>query len=428
MKKYKICIALLACFLVVFSSCEMKKDLFGGIEDPSIPKLPENAGLLDLSLLAEKEADIPSETRSNDNIETGDLFADDFSVVVYDSAGVKAAYFETYAEMKSEGGAILSPGKYTIQAEKGEDVIAAFDKPFYTGKDTFVIETQKVSKVETPCVLTNKKVTFRCTDTFLESFNEDYSIVLDNGVGILNMNKEEERSAYLRNTGLLRMGVYVTTKDGEQIVYNMDLSNNNQIQEHNNILIDLDIVDNGNEPGDGGETDPEEPTDPGDEDKPEIPTDKPVIRVDITLIEKDFIIEIPSEDIGGDTDPEPGEDGIVVSGIVDGSPLDFSQTYTITSSTKMSITFKFPTGIEAMNAIVNIGPDNLNIDMFNPPSDLEEVLAGVALPEKGMKSYTFDLSPFMSLMTMIQGEHSFDITVKDMNGETARKVLKVKVP
>ena len=91
-------------------SCEMKKDLLGDIEDPSVPKLPENAGLLDLTLNAEKEAEYPTK---GSEIETGDsLFADNFSIAIYDSVGTKVAFYETYAELKTDGGLILTSGRY----------------------------------------------------------------------------------------------------------------------------------------------------------------------------------------------------------------------------------------------------------------------------------------------------------------------------
>lgn len=414
--------------LIMFSllfSCEMKKELLGGIDDPSVPKIPENAGLLDLTLQAEQEPDLP--TKSNDIEGEEPLFADDFAVAVYDSVGTKVAYFDTYAELKSEGGLILTPGKYTMQAEKGTDVIAGFDKPFYSGSDTFLIEPQQVAKVETPCELSNKKLRFRCSDKFLTSFNEDYSIVLDNGSGVLTLNKEEKRAAYMKNTGVLRMAIYVTDKEGNSLTYNLNLTENEQVKEHNNIVIDLDIVND----GDGGDpTDPDEPTDPGEGDKPEVPTGKPVIKVDITLIEKDFVIEIPIDIDGGGENPEPGDpDKTSISGTMDGKAFDISQPQTITSSTKSVVINLFlPTGLKELKVDVSIGSDiNLSLDLLNQ-SDVDEVngiLANLGkkleVPSKGDKgNLKFDISPFLDLMVET---NKFVLKVKDANGSSANATL-----
>ena len=415
-----------------FFSCEMKKDLLGDIEDPSVPQLPENAGLLDLTLNAEKEAEYP--TKSNE-IEAGDsLFADSFSVVVYDSIGTKVAFYETYAELKSEGGLILTPGRYTMSAENGDNVIAGFEKPYYVGEDTFVIESKQVSKVETSCVLSNKKLQFRCSDNFLENYSEDYSIVLDNGIGVLTINKEEDRAAFMQNTGVLRMNIYVTDKNGEPVSYLVDLGANEEVKNHNNLMIDLDIVENGDgsEPGDGDDNN--EPEDPGDGDKPEVPTGKPMIKVDVALIEKDFVIEIPMDISGGDSggsETPGGEDSdkVSISGTIDGKSFDINQPQTITSSTKSVIINLFlPTGLEELKVNVSIGADiNLPLDLLDQSSvdEVNEILSSAGkkleVPSKGDKgNLKFDISPFLD---MLQDTNKFILQVKDANGSSANATL-----
>lgn len=415
-----------------FFSCEMKKDLLGDIEEPSVPKLPENAGLLDLTLNAEKEAEYP--TKSNE-IEAGDsLFADSFSVVVYDSIGTKVAFYETYAELKSEGGLILTPGRYTMSAENGDNVIAGFEKPYYAGEDTFVIESKQVAKVETSCVLSNKKLQFRCSDNFLENYSEDYSIVLDNGIGVLTINKEEDRAAFMQNTGVLRMNIYVTDKNGEPVSYLVDLGANEEVKNHNNLLIDLDIVENGDgsEPGDGDDN--TEPEDPGDGDKPEVPTGKPMIKVDVALIEKDFVIEIPMDISGGESggsETPGGEDSdkVSISGTIDGKSFDINQPQTITSSTKSVIINLFlPTGLEELKVNVSIGADiNLPLDLLDQSSvdEVNEILSSAGkkleVPSKGDKgNLKFDISPFLD---MLQDTNKFILQVKDANGSSANATL-----
>lgn len=119
---------------------------------------------------------------------------------------------------------------------------AGFDKPFYSGTNVCEITPQEVAKVITDCVLSNKKVTFHCSDDFLKKFNDDYSIVIDNKVGALTTQNGEKRTTYLKNTGILQFTIYATMKNGgKTLVYNYDMSKNEDIQQYNNILIDLDL-------------------------------------------------------------------------------------------------------------------------------------------------------------------------------------------
>lgn len=413
-------------------SCEMKKDLLGDIEDPSVPKLPENAGLLDLTLNAEKEAEYPTK---GSEIETGDsLFADNFSVAIYDSVGTKVAFYETYAELKTDGGLILTPGRYTMSAENGDNVIAGFEKPYYAGEDTFVIESKQVAKVETSCILSNKKLQFRCSDSFLENYSEDYSIVLDNGIGILTINKEEDRAAFMQNTGVLRMNIYVTDKNGEPVSYLVDLGENERVQDHNNLMVDLDIVEkgDGSEPGDGDDN--TEPEDPGDDDKPNVPAGKPSIKVDVSLIEKDYVIEIPMDISGGGNTETPGDedsDDVSISGTIDGKSFDINQTQTITSSTKSVVINLFlPTGLEELKVNVSIGETiKLPLDLLDQASvdQVNELLSSMGkrleVPSKGDKgNLKFDISPFLD---MLDTTNEFVLSVKDANGSSASATLKL---
>lgn len=433
---------ILILFVSSLFSCEMKKDLLGDIEDPSVPKLPENAGLLDLTLNAEKEAEYPTK---GSEIETGDsLFTDNFSIAIYDSVGTKVAFYETYAELKTDGGLILTPGKYTMSAENGDNVIAGFEKPYYAGEDTFVIESKQVAKVETSCVLSNKKLQFRCSDNFLENYSEDYSIVLDNGIGILTINKEEDRAAFMQNTGVLRMNIYVTDKNGEPVSYLVDLGANEEVKNHNNLMIDLDIVENGDgsEPGDGDDN--TEPEDPGDGDKPEVPTGKPMIKVDVSLIEKDFVIEIPMDisggDSGGSETPDPTQ-----SVSITGSGFNIKEAIEVPISNAQKnivVLIKAQEGMKNLNVTISSPGDILaplldgmglgsSFDMCNPNAAQKKALLdlGFVLPEVGDKELRFDITEFVPLIGILNtpGDFKFTIKVTDLKGNSTTETLTIRM-
>ena len=413
MHKY---VAWIGLFLLPFLfSCEMKKDLLGGIEDNTDSELMGDAGLLDLDLVAEKEAPI-LDTKSSD-LASATLETDSFAVSIYNSDGSLVKSYPNYEEMKAESGVLLSPGVYTMLAELGENVKAAFDKPYYAGRDTFEIVTKEVLKVQTICALDNKKVTFRYSDNFTANFGSDFVIVLDNGLGVLTLDKNENRGAYLQDTGTLRFTVYATNHQGDQLVYNYDMSKNEEINHHNNILVDLDITET--QPGGGDEPEepedpdePDEPEDPGDT-KPDLPVDRPFITVNISLIEKDFVIEIPSDIIdgggsenpddgdgddgeGGENPVDPSQQSPTITGTIDGKVFDVNTVQTITSSTK--------------SVIINL----------YLPSGMGKKLE---VPSKGDKgNLKFDISPFLE---MLDTTNSFVVKVKDDNGKSASATIKL---
>lgn len=446
MQKYVAWIGLF--LLPLLFSCEMKKDLLGDIVDNTDAELSGDVGLLDLELVAEKEAEV-SDTKLPD-LTGSTLEADSFTVSVYSSDGSLVKTYPNYEEMKEEGGVLLAPGVYTMLAEWGENVKAAFDKPYYAGRDTFEIVTQEVLKVQTICTLDNKKVTFRYSDNFTANFGSDFVIVLDNGLGVLSLDKNESRSAYLQNTGTLRFTVYATNRHGDQLVYNYDMSKNEEITQHNNILIDLDITDskpNEGEPEEPEEpVDPDEPEDPGDT-KPDLPVDRPFITVDISLIEKDFVIEIPSDIIEGgnnenpdqgsgdeddddETPVDPSQQSPTITGTIDGKAFDISQQQTISSATKsIVVSMYLPTGLAELDVVVSIeGLPDFAFDLLDP-NDVTEIegLTGqkLGLPSKGDKgNLKFDITSFKGLLVNVNSE--FTINIKDNNGKKVSAVLKLK--
>lgn len=451
------------CFLPLFLSCEMKKDLFGSGKEPDAKPSYENLGLLDLELDAKREPAAP-DTKGDSNDDEA-LNPDDFSITVLDSIGQVVKRFDSYTDMRNAGDLLLPVGTYTVRAESGNNPNAGFNSPFYAGDTICVISAKEVAKVITSCYLQNKKVQFACSGDFLKKFNDDYSIVIDNGLGVIATSRQEGRVAYLKDTGTLRFTIYASTLANKACTYSYDLSKESQLQGHNNIYISLDALEEkpdspdepgGNEPdvpGDPGDPDspenPEDPDKPTDPEVPEHPTKLPVIKVDISLIEKDYVIEIPSDFVesgkpgipgGGDEDkPEnPGGDGDkpgegedpskeepTITGTIDGKSFDVNTTQTITSSTKsVVINMHLPTGLEELTAKVKIGSDNLSLDLLNYKGhELESVLASMDLPLKGDKGdLEFDITPFLS---MLETNNSFEVTVKDKNGESITKTIKL---
>lgn len=445
------------CCLLFFVSCEMKKDLFGQGQGNEEEGVPENVGLLDLHVVAEREAAVPG---TKGEAETEDLYlaTDDFCVSILDSVGQVVKSYDSYAALKADGELLLPAGKYTVRAFSGDDPDAGFDAPYYEGDTTCVISAKEVVKIETNCRLSNKKVQFDLSDRFFDRFRSDYTIVVDNGTGVLTISSDELRSAYLRNTGTLRFTIYTTTYKGESYTYSCDLSKDEQIKEHNNLYIKLDAIDAKpdvpGEPGDPdnpGSDEPGEPSEPGEPEeptKPEYPVAAPTIKVDVSLVEKNYIIEVPSDFVEVDKPDvpdtpggnEPGEGDKLLPSIV-GQGFNISEAIVVPLSNAqrtVKVNINTPGKLASLQVSISesmwealdlVGIDH-KFDMCNLSADLEKKLkeVGLATPNKGAVSNVFDITSFVPLIAIVgEGTYSFSIRAVDEAGKSASATLTIEM-
>ena len=455
----RIAIYTLCMLLPLFSACEMKKDLFGSNNGDVLTY--ENVGLLDIEIEAEREAELESD-RITTLEETDALKPEEFAIEIADSTGQVVKSFPSLAAMKEAGELLLPVGTYSVHAAYGADVNAGFNSPYYAGDTTCVIADRQVLKVLVRCVLQNKKVQFAVNEEFRSMFASDYSIVVDNGTGILMLSKSQLGSAFFKNTGALRFSLYATTYEGQVHTYTCDLSDNEQVLAHNNIFVELGAVPTiPDQPGSVDPDEPDEPDDPiepdpkpdePDDPKPDVPV-APVIKVDVTLIEKDYVIEIPSNFVenskpgtgNGDTPTTPGEGentdpsdpgqpeestDVTITGKIDGKSFDVNQTQTVSDDTKsVVINLYLPTGLEELTVDVSIGDIFLPLDLLDASAvaAINGILSGMGktltVPAKGSKgNLTFDISAFIG---MLDTNNSFKLYVKDKNGKDDTATIKL---
>lgn len=459
MKHYIYSLLLILSF--TFFSCEMKKDLFGEVnKDKTENTTSGDQGLLDLELKPHKEVDVPdTKGGSISGSEVVVLDVNEFAVDILDEKGSIVKHYNSYADLKKEGGLFLPIGKYAIRATLGEDVNAGFDSPFYSGTNVCEITPKEVAKVITDCVLSNKKVKFRCSDQFLNSFKEDYSIVIDNKAGALITDNTDTRSAYLKSTGVLQFSIYATMrKSNKNVVYTYDLSKNEEVQDYNNIVIDLGLVDDA-PPVDPDDPDqPGEPEDPGEPEIPETPTDTivvktPVIKVDISLVERDFIIEVPSDFVdagdlddddeggdGGDGEGDGGGEGdkpVAKPTIVGDGDLDISKPIDISGAGNKTVRVNIstPGKLESLNVKItsSVLEPLLPAVGLSPEFDICDKSLKTALDKLGLKankgdiSTVFDISGFMPMIAGLDsGNYIFTLTVTDQLGQKVSKKLTIR--
>ena len=69
--------------------------------------------------------------------------SNEFAIDIIDGNGNTVKHYDSYADLKNEGGLLLPAGNYSIRATLGEDVNAGFDKPFYSGTNVCEITLRK---------------------------------------------------------------------------------------------------------------------------------------------------------------------------------------------------------------------------------------------------------------------------------------------
>lgn len=458
MKRYILYI--IGILLPLLTACEMKKDLFGGGTKEEAPSY-DNLGLLDIEIQAEREAELRADGSVSVE-ESNALKPDEFAIEIADSTGQVVKSFPSLAAMKEACELLLPVGTYSVHAAYGADVNAGFNSPYYAGDTTCVIADRQVLKVLVRCVLQNKKMQFAVNEEFRSMFASDYSIVVDNGTGILMLSESQLGSAFFKNTGALRFSLYATTYEGQVHTYTCDLSDNEQVLAHNNIFVELGAVPTiPDQPGGVDPDEPDEPDDPiepdpkpdePDDPKPDVPV-APVIKVDVTLIEKDYVIEIPSNFVenskpgtgNGDTPTTPGEGentdpsdpgqpeestDVTITGKIDGKSFDVNQTQIVSDDTKsVVINLYLPTGLEELTVDVSIGDIFLPLDLLDASAvaAINGILSGMGktltVPAKGSKgNLTFDISAFIG---MLDTNNSFKLYVKDKNGKDDTATIKL---
>ncbi|RHJ84825.1 DUF4493 domain-containing protein [Parabacteroides sp. AM08-6] len=443
MKKYISIVYLSIGLLLAFSSCEMKQDLTGGVKAPEKNEntiSSEQMGLLALKLDPQKEVSTSANTKASD--ETLDV--NDFSVEILNEEGKAVRRYDSYADIDE---LLLPAGNYQVVAAKGELEIAAYDKPYYQGIQLCVVNPKEVADVVTPCVLENKKVTVVFSDEFLERFESDYDIVMTNGLGVLTSHAGDTKIPYFKTTDNLNFILHATTKKGLDVNYQCDLFENPTVKDYNNILVVLDVVPDTipSIPSDSiGVVDPTPEPEPGpgtDEEGGSV--ERPVIKVDVKLVERDYTIEIPSNfipaDGGGSSDSGSGEGGGTINtkptikGII---PADITGAFTVDANSKVKVAITAPAGLKSL--IVNIDSPTLapllpavggsRFDMLNLTEIQKNLFSTMTLPVEGQKTtITFDITGFMPILSEISGTHKFNIEVKDVDGKSAKATLTLVV-
>lgn len=308
MKKYSILIGLLA-FMIGFSSCEMRDEIMGRNE------IGKDAGALELDLssiyngvtMSRADATVDNGTASG-NFKEEDVDINKYTLVVTNSDTQEEVAKAVVADLKNQEGKIIIPlneGNYSVQAYNydGENVSVS-ERPFFKGEQTFSVAKGISTNVDLTCKLACIEMELALTSSFTEAFKDDYAITIDNGENATQVfdNSSLGKKYYFKTPeqkDCLNVAVKATSNEGNFIEllatvqkpadaeggssnleggdsFVINLTEDGATESHLSIglTVDLTFTEEGKtieipvvnitytgpeEPGEGGETDTEEP-------------------------------------------------------------------------------------------------------------------------------------------------------------------------
>ncbi len=368
----------------------------------------------------------------------------DFPVIIYNAAGTQVASYNTVADVPAN--VTLEVGNYNVESHTPGSISKKMAAPYYKGVQDVEILKDITSQVNVLCKMQNSKITVNYSDEFRNVFSTWEITVNDGSETALSFtNSSTSNSTYwyfgeggveslkvnfrgVTTTGASIASSYILTKDqasesydddrqnfggGDAITLNFNPTestegnitsitiNANVTFTETNETVDIEVVD---KPGfnEGGGTGGEDPNPGGDD------------ETGITL-------------------NLPGDMSFSASTVPDKSAGD---TYIAAENGLKSITVSLASTSDEMNEQLGLLNEGYGVDFINGAEIVgnQNVVALFAslnqtldVPAEGATEYTFPIGNFFNLLVILPGEHTFNLTVTDMNGNTKSGKLKITI-
>ena len=388
-----------------------------------------------MSLSVNKVA--PAATRA---VETAD-----FPVAVYSlNTNQVIASYKRADEVPSK--IKMKTGEYYAEAHSPLQLKKIMDAPYYAGCDTFEI-LQNINTISNVvCRMANGSITVRFSDDFMTVF-KSWTVTIDDG--------SETAIVYTYDQdGLLPATKYINFEDNvkELNVQFFGVTEKGNRISTANILTKRQAseqYDSDNENFSGGDCIVVNfsPVDAKDGDVTSI-----AITANIQFEESEESFELEVEDKITADGPGSGEGETPGgSGDSDAITLDLPQDMVVSMLTDPSLGDTYIAAEHGIKSIV-VSMASTSADMMASLADLAVEYEGVdfvngaevvgnqnmvslfetlgqslAVPSQGDTEYTFPIGNFFKLLGMMPGEHSFTLTITDMEGNTKNGKLKLTV-
>lgn len=431
MKKYNILIGLLA-FMIGFSSCEMRDEIMGRNE------IGKDAGALELDLssiyngvtMSRADATVDNGTASG-NFKEEDVDINKYTLVVTNSDTQEEVAKAVVADLKNQEGKIIIPlneGNYSVQAYNydGENVSVS-ERPFFKGEQTFSVAKGISTNVDLTCKLACIEIKLALTTSFTDSFKDDYTVTIDNG---------ENASQVFDNTSIGKKYYFKTPVQNNSL--NVSIKADSKEGNHIDLLATVQKpadAEGGSSNLEGGDSFVINLTEDG-------ATESHLsigLTVDLTFTEEGKTIEIPVENItytgpeepgeGGETDTEEPDTSITFEGL----PATYTCTYGDSDIPGLQdVRILAPNGIKNLNVTISgeiaglLGMVALpeTFDICNMDDELKEKVIGLGLVTDDeyvqlhagtCTEFTFKLGELLILVPKVvnSGNSTFNLAVSD---------------
>lgn len=446
----------IAFFLLIaasLTSCEMKDEIF----DKN--KVSGDTGFLNLAISVQDKATRAATNEGTNN--NSPVSADNFEVEINNSEGTYEKIFDSYAELQAAGKIELPVGKYTIKAHTPGTIAPKMDYPFYNGEEILEITKNAEKTTTVTCTMQNTKIQLIYGETFATIFKEWDITISDGSSNVLtydesNLNPTAKYWLIADNVSEIKVHIEAYLEDGTKITEDRSITKPEDAD--SDFWAGSDALTITMEPG--------EPSTPDDPNGVTIN-----VKVEIAFEDNEVTEEIPVEGENGDegeggdtTDPDEGEDGDATEPSEgEGPTITFPKNnYILPNDNGLKADAKIYASAGLKSVIVKIVPGNTAFEealglLPNAGTTDEEkamldlltgaelvdnnllgptigmIMTGVNIPELSKEdiNYTFPVGDFFdalgSLGTTNTDAHKFEITVKDINGETTSGVLSVSV-
>ena len=380
----------------------------------------------------------PSATRA---VETAD-----FPVAIYALEGDKeVASFDKASLVPKQ--IKMSVGNYYAVAHTPGVMDKIMDKPYYSGRDDFEI-LPNINTVSTVvCRMANGSFKISFSSDFSQAFTS-WTVSIDDGTSSAIIYTYEKDGwtppvtymAFEENVEVLNVNFTGITKSGNRIATSNKLTKkaaSEQYDSDNPYFSGGDAIEIEFRPVESTEGDITGIT----------------LKADIQFeeSEENFEMEVEDNTSGGDEGGEGGEDTPGEGGDSEAITLNLPQDMTVGMDTDPSLGDTYIASENGLKSI-SVKMSSTSEDMISSLQGLSENYNGVdfingaevvgnqemvrlfgdlgqtlAVPAEGDTEYTFPIGNFFTLLAFLPGEHTFTLTITDMNGNTKDGILKLTV-
>ncbi len=364
-----------------------------------------------------------------------DVSTVNFPVVIKDASGSVVKEYATVAEVPAS--IVMAVGSYTVESHTPGEIAKSMSNPYYKGASDVEIVKDVTSPVNVVCKMANSQVNINYDEEFRNVFTA-WEVTIDDG--------SETALSFTQSSTTNTIYWYFGEAGVKQLVVNFrgTTTTGNTIAARN--------VLTKNQSSTGGYDDDNTNFTGGDLITLNFaPTESTEGKITGITLSANVVFDETAEDINvgvidvpGLNDPAGGGDnpgGGDTEGITLNLPADIAMavggakdldkslgdTYIAAGAGLKSIKVRIESSSSEMNEqLVALAAEfDVNfiagaeiVDNQNVVRLFDSLGQSLSVPAQGDKEYTFPIGNFFSLLQILAGEHYFNLTVTDMNGNT----------